>query len=74
MLYICASEVTESDLALLGNNIRPSRRRARTAPDERRNRRVLSAVNRSLTSMQERVDRLTPIAGNIDTIGRKLAC
>ena len=60
MLFICASDLSTSDMALLGNNIRPIRRRSHVTPDERRNRRVLAGVNRSLSSLQERVDQLYP--------------
>lgn len=60
MLFVSASDLSPSELSLLGNNIRPPRRRSRTAPDERRNRRVLAAVNRSLSSFEERVDHLYP--------------
>lgn len=58
MLFVAESDLSPSDLALLGNNLRPPRRAARTTPDQRENRRVLLAVNRSLASHQERVDRL----------------
>lgn len=58
MLFVCASEIARSELAQLGNNIRLHRRRTCRHLDERSNRRVLSAVNRSLASYQERVDRL----------------
>jgi hypothetical protein len=61
MLFVSASEVSASELAMLGNNIRPRRRPARRNPDERANRRVLAAVNRSLATLQERIDRLHPI-------------
>ena len=60
MLFVAASELSPTELSLLGNNIRPSRRQARRDPDQRANRRVLSAVNRSLAVMQERIDRLHP--------------
>ena len=60
MLYVAASSLSASDLAILGNNILPSRRRSRRSRDERANRRVLAAVNRSLASLKERVDRLHP--------------
>ena len=60
MLFVSASELSESDLALLGNNIRPGRRRARVIPNERHNRRILAAVNRSLSTLHERVDLLHP--------------
>ena len=61
MIFVAASDVSSSDLSLLGNNIRPSARQTRRQRDERANRRVLSAVNRSLAAMQERVDRLHPM-------------
>jgi hypothetical protein len=60
MLFVAATDLSASDLALLGNNLLPSRRALRRNPDERANRRVLSAVNRSLASLHERVDRLQP--------------
>jgi hypothetical protein len=62
MLFVAASDLSASDIALLGNNIRPGRRLIRRDPDQRANRRVLSAVNRSLASLHERVDRLQPAA------------
>lgn len=58
MLFVAASDLSASDIALLGNNIRPSRRKLRVSPDERENRRTIAAVNRSLASLRERVDRL----------------
>ena len=58
MLFLSASNLSASELALLGNNIRPSRRRDRLSRDERANRRLLSAVNRSLALHDERVERL----------------
>jgi hypothetical protein len=61
MIFISAADLSPSDLALLGNNIRPAHRRARQYPDERANRRVIAAVNRSLASLKERVDRLHPL-------------
>jgi hypothetical protein len=61
MLFICASDLSTSEMALLGNNIRPGRRRRYPNPNERANRRVLAAVNRSLSSLRERVDRLHPL-------------
>ena len=61
MMFVAACDLSESDMALLGNNIRPGRRPARRSLDERANRRVLAAVNRSLASLQERVDRLHSI-------------
>lgn len=72
MLFVHASDLSESDLALLGNNIRPTRRPRMAAPDERRNRRVLAAVNRSLATLVERVDRLQRTA-NQPPVARKLA-
>lgn len=60
MLYVAASSLSASDMALLGNNILPGRRQSRRSPDERHNRRVLAGVNRSLASLHERIDRLHP--------------
>jgi hypothetical protein len=59
MLFVAASSLSASDIALLGNNIRPSRHKRRVTPDERENRRTLAAVNRSLALVRERVDRLS---------------
>jgi hypothetical protein len=53
MLFICASDLSTSEMALLGNNIRPGRRRRCPNPHER--------ANRSLSSLKERVDRLHPV-------------
>lgn len=72
MLFVSASELSASDLSLLGNNIRPTRRRPRATPDERCNRRVLAAVNRSLSSLKERVDQLYPMPSALNG-RRKLA-
>jgi hypothetical protein len=73
VLFVAASELSVSDLLLLGNNIRPMRHKARISPDERANRRVIAAVNRSLSAMRERVDRLdSPIARPVCS-RRKLA-
>jgi hypothetical protein len=60
MLFVSASDLSPAELSHLGNNILPGRRKHRRTPDERENRRVLSAVNRSLSSLAERVDRLYP--------------
>jgi hypothetical protein len=73
MLFVAASDLSLSDLALLGNNIRPMRHKTRIAPDERANRRVIAAVNRSLASLRERVDRLDPAGAGPDSARRKLA-
>lgn len=73
MLFVSASDLSASDLALLGNNIRPGRRKSRAAPDEQKNRRVLSAVNRSLATLKERVDRLYPTTGQPSALPRALA-
>ena len=73
MLFLSASNLSASELALLGNNIRPSRRRDRLSRDERANRRVLSAVNRSLALHDERIERLNPpLRGQASTL-RQLA-
>jgi len=56
MIFVVASDVCSSDLALLGNNVRPARRQTRRSPNERTNRRVLAGVNRSLMALNERVD------------------
>ncbi|HET6248077.1 MAG TPA: hypothetical protein VFE47_10305 [Tepidisphaeraceae bacterium] len=60
MIYVPASELSSAELAMLGNNFSTKRPHTRRYPDERKNRRVLSAVNRSLASLAERVDRLHP--------------
>ena len=61
MLFVSESDLSPSELASLGNNIRPRRWQVRRDPDERANRRVIAAVNRSLSLLQERVDHLHPI-------------
>jgi hypothetical protein len=63
MLFVAAADLSQSDLALLGNNIRPRRPR-RFTPDQRANRRVRAAVNRSASALRERIDRLRPIPTN----------
>ena len=73
MLFVSESDLSASDLASLGNNIRPRRRQVRRDPDERANRRVLAAANRSLASLHERLDRLYPIQGEPQTAQHKLA-
>ena len=73
MLFVSASDLSASDLALLGNNIRPSRRVATRDRDERANRRVLAAVNRSLASVHERIDRLYPMSAKTGGVRRALA-
>ncbi len=61
MWIISASDLSAADMALLGNNIRPPRpRRRRCDPGQRVNRRMISAVNRSLARLGERVERLYP--------------
>lgn len=57
MLFVSAADLSPSDLAALGNNIRPARRRRSAIHDERGNRRVLAAVNRSLARLDERLTR-----------------
>ena len=64
MSVIPVSRLSCADLALLGNNVRPSRRRdiaggAATSATRRR-RRAVAAVNRSLAGYGERVPRLHP--------------
>jgi hypothetical protein len=73
MIFVNAADLSTSDLALLGNNIRPTQRRRHTSPDERHNRRVLAAVNRSLCSLAERVDHLYPVQRHADAAQRRLA-
>ena len=73
MIFVSESQLSASDLALLGNNIRPARRSSPRLPDERANRRVLAAVNRSLSSLAERVDRLHPIPVKLTDMPRSLA-
>ncbi|HET6250897.1 MAG TPA: hypothetical protein VFE47_24625 [Tepidisphaeraceae bacterium] len=60
MIYVPVSDLSSAELAMLGNNFSTKRPHARRYPNERQNRRVLSAVNRSLASLAERVDRLHP--------------
>lgn len=58
MSIIPASALSPSDLAMLGNNLRPSHRTKGAAPASRRNHRILAAVNRSLACVGEQVSRL----------------
>ena len=60
MIYVSASQLSASDMALLGNNILPGRR-LRRDPEKQAKRRVLRAVNRSLALVQEQVDHLDPL-------------
>ena len=77
MLFVSASNLSATELALLGNNIRPGRRqdrhRDRLSRDERANRRVLAAVNRSLALHDERVERLNPPLSGQASTQRQLA-
>lgn len=70
MFFVSASELTTSDIAQLGNNIRPPRRRDRSSPDDRCNQRVLAAVNRSLSPLEEQVDQLYPMPSELDAWGK----
>jgi hypothetical protein len=58
MLFVAASALSPSEIALLGNNIRPRSGDRRRAPVDQANRRVLAGVNRSLVRLRERVDGL----------------
>jgi hypothetical protein len=62
MSVIPVSRLSGSDLALLGNNVRPPRRPGATSgaatAARRRRRRAVAAVNRSLAGCGERVPRL----------------
>jgi hypothetical protein len=58
MSIVLASSLSESDLCLLGNNMRPRSRTKRRPPAEQANRRVIAAVNRSLAALRERVSGL----------------
>jgi hypothetical protein len=59
MSVILASELSASDLDLLGNNLRPGGRRDAAARRRRRDGRLLlAAANRSLACVGERVRRL----------------
>ena len=60
MWIVPASALSNSDLSVLGNNLRPPLHRKRQLPDRRANRRVMAAVNRSLAALQERVGTLYP--------------
>jgi hypothetical protein len=73
MLYVSAVDLSPLDLALLGNNIRPSARQSRRQRDDRANRRVLAAVNRSLASFQERIDRLHQMTSKATDARRAIA-
>jgi len=58
MWIVPASALSASDLAVLGNNVRSSRRARGLAPASRRKQRILAAVNRSLACIGEQVDQL----------------
>lgn len=66
MFFVSASDLTTSDMAQLGNNIRPPRRHSRSASDGRFDRRMLAAVNRSLSPLEEQVDQLYPMPSDLD--------
>ena len=59
MSIIPVSSLSTSELTLLGNNIRPAKRRGRRGPNPQSNRRVITAVNRALLRMGERIDHLS---------------
>jgi hypothetical protein len=61
MSVLPASRLSPSDLALLGNNLRPGARRLRSPEcrGRREDRRELAAVNRSLAAIGERFPRPT---------------
>ncbi len=73
MLYVSATDLSSSDLEMLGNNILPSRRQLQRTHDQRANRRVLAAVNRSLSAMHEGVTRLHPVPAKSFPSSRALA-
>lgn len=58
MWIVPASCLSECDLLALGNNVRPRLRTRRRTPNQRANRRLVAAVNRSLAALKERVGRL----------------
>ena len=62
MWIVPASDLSHAELACLGNNLRPASRRGgtRPSPGRRADRRILAAVNRSLSGLCERVGRLYP--------------
>ena len=60
MWIVPASALSNSDLLVLGNNLRPPLHRKRQLPDQRANRRIIAAVNRSLAALHERVGALYP--------------
>jgi len=62
MSILPASRLSASDLNRLGNNLVPGRR-PRPSID-REPRRVLTAVNRSLAGVGERIDRLSDSASH----------
>ena len=57
MTIVRMSRLSEEDLALLGNNLAPRRRKRRPL-------RQLQAVNRSLATLGERVSSLDRFAGS----------
>jgi len=71
MWIVPASDLSHAELACLGNNLRPSsgRGRKRQAASRRADRRILAAVNRSLSGLCERVGGLYPrtedVAGTV---------
>ena len=61
MIFVSASKLSPFELASLGNNILPARRRCSRSRTARTDRRVVAAVNRSLESLEERIDHLHPV-------------
>jgi hypothetical protein len=57
MSIISASRLSRSELALLGNNIRPSKCQKPESCDRRRQT-LIAAVNRSISRMGESISRL----------------
>lgn len=61
MSIIPMSSLCRADLWRLGNNLRRARQRRRGLSTRRSRRRVLRAVNRSLSALGERVMELHPV-------------
>jgi hypothetical protein len=54
MLVVSQSDLSSAELAILGNNVRPTRAPNRCTPNQRANQRILAAANRSDASHQRR--------------------
>ena len=58
MSIVPVSKLSSSDLRLLGNNVAQSKKSRSGVTQRRRQQMIVAAVNRSLSSIGEQIDRL----------------